>query len=397
MSLPIFMRLRRSRPIRRRPSRFQLYLEQLEQRTVPATINWMNSAGGNWDLGTNWNGGNVPGSGDDAVINTTAPATITIQTGDIESVHSLTLAGNDTLAITGGFLAIASSSTFSGGLAITGGSLTVSGSGVTLSANGPTTVSAGSLIAQGGATFSLPGLTSYAGLVNGTTTLEATGAGSVLALANLASLSSDTTNFNSLVQVQALAGGSAQFPSLTQISGGAVALKSDGSGSVLNVSTLASFSGILGGQGSVSSLAATNGGAVQNGDLTGLNNVHLSLDGTSSISVSQIASFTGGTLTLSSSSVTLSGLTDANGASFEVSGGATLNLPAVVSYAGPVNSASILEATGTGSVLSLANLASLSSDTTNFNSLVQVQAPGRRQRPTAAVDANQRRRRGAKK
>ena len=134
------------------------------------------------------------------------------------------------------------------------------------------------------------------------------------------------------------------------------------------MSTLASFSGISGGQGSVSSLAATNGGTVQDGDLTSLNDVNLPLDGTSSISVSQIATFTGGTLTLSSNTVTLSSLTAANGSSFEVSGGATLNLPAVTSYAGSaVNfSSTTLEATGTGSVLTLANLTSLSGDTTSF-------------------------------
>src|SRR5208283_354746 len=104
-----------------------LVFERLEDRTLPSTVTWMNPAGGNWDNRANWSPANVPGSGDDAVINTTSAATITIQSGDSESVRSLTTASGDTLSITGGSLTVAANSTLSGALAMTGGSLTANG------------------------------------------------------------------------------------------------------------------------------------------------------------------------------------------------------------------------------------------------------------------------------
>ena len=58
-------------------------------------VTWINPNGGNWDVGSNWSTGIVPGSGDDAVINTASPATIAIQSGDNESVLSLTTAANE--------------------------------------------------------------------------------------------------------------------------------------------------------------------------------------------------------------------------------------------------------------------------------------------------------------
>ena len=69
------------------------------------------------------------------------------------------------------------SSTFSGTLSMTGGSLVASGIGTSLTASGTTTIAAAYLIAQGGATLSLPGLTNYSS--NGAY-FQATGANSVL-------------------------------------------------------------------------------------------------------------------------------------------------------------------------------------------------------------------------
>jgi hypothetical protein len=150
-------------------SRFcRLFVEVLEERLAPATLNWTNPNGGNWNQASNWSGGVVPGSGDDAVISTSAAATITIQPSDNFVVHSLTTAANDTLAIAGGSLTVNSSSTLSGGLTMTGGSLTASGSGVSVVVDGTTSVSGANLYAQGGATLSLPELTSYS-TANGNT------------------------------------------------------------------------------------------------------------------------------------------------------------------------------------------------------------------------------------
>jgi hypothetical protein len=157
----------------------------LEDRVLPTTVNWINPNSGNWDTAANWSTGSVPGAGDDVVINTTGAVTVTIQAGDYESVHSLTTASNDTLSITGGSLIVAANSTLSGGLAITGGSLTASGSGTTLTAAGATNISTADLFAEGGATLSLPQLTSYS--PNGGY-FRSDGTGSVLDLSALTTL-----------------------------------------------------------------------------------------------------------------------------------------------------------------------------------------------------------------
>ena len=71
---------------------------------------------------------------------------------------------------------------------------------------------------------------------------------------------------------------------------------------------------------------------------------------------------TGGSLTASGSSVTLSvtGTTTVSGASLTAESGATLSLPQLTSYSNPAGSSSnVLEATGTGSTLNLPALTSL--------------------------------------
>src|SRR5262249_23527795 len=157
----------------------------LEARTLLSNVTWTGSADGtSWAVAGNWSGNAVPGANDDVTIDLGGNPTIRISSGS-QSVHSLT--STDPIAISGGSLAVAASSTISGGLAMTGGSLSASGSSVTLTVTGTTTDSGGSLYAQNGATLSLAQLTSYTGNGN-TTTLEATGTGSTLTLANLAAI-----------------------------------------------------------------------------------------------------------------------------------------------------------------------------------------------------------------
>ena len=63
-------------------------IEELEARTVPATITFANAAGGDWNTAANWVGGVTPTSADDAVIpDFTGTPTITFS-GDT-SVHSV--------------------------------------------------------------------------------------------------------------------------------------------------------------------------------------------------------------------------------------------------------------------------------------------------------------------
>ena len=255
---------------------------------------------------------------------------------------------------------------------LTAGTVTLSGGTAVL--GGLTDADTSSFLVSGGASLTVSVLASYAGPVNVTSTLQATGSNSVLSLPKLATMSGDTTQYNSLLQVQALAGGDVELPKLTTISGGPVTLESDGSGSKLNVSALTSFTESNVNQRYYSGLQVTNQATVLDSVLATMTEVNLTLDGTGTESLNQITTLTAGTVTLSGGTAVLGGLTDANASSFLVSAGASLTLSVLAGYAGPINLTATLEATGTGSLLSLPNLATLSGDTTQYSSLVQVQA-----------------------
>jgi hypothetical protein len=110
-----------------------LRVERLEDRTVPATITWVNSGSGNWDVGSNWSTGTVPGGNDTAVINSATAVTVTVQSGDSIEVESVTTGGTDALSITGGsFTVTTGPSVLSGSLSMTGGTLTAHGAGTSL-------------------------------------------------------------------------------------------------------------------------------------------------------------------------------------------------------------------------------------------------------------------------
>ena len=74
--------------------------------------------------------------------------------------------------------------------------------------------------------------------------------------------------------------------------------------------------------------------------------VNLTLDGTGTESLNQITTLTAGTVTLSGGTAVLGGLTDADASSFLVSGGASLTVSVLASYAGPINAH--LDASGHG-------------------------------------------------
>ncbi len=302
--------------LRRQPARrpncasYRLSLEPLEARTLPATINWI-AGSGNFDNGSNWSGGVVPGFNDVAVIDTASTAaTITIQKGDNIQVGAIDTASADTLAITGvlrstdpmesasysgGALTVTTgSSTLNGPLSISGaGSLTANGSGASLTANGTTTITNGSLSANGGAQLSLPTLTTI-----------------------------DTENVEDT----------------------AVSLGADGAGSVLNVPALTSYTAgsyaIAYGAGAPpisgpynGTLSVTHGGTVLYGALTQLTGVNLTLDGTGTLAIGQWTAFANAFATISGGTYTFPNLANIDGSQFTVSGGAQVSLPAVTSMA----------------------------------------------------------------
>jgi hypothetical protein len=237
---------RKAQPIRRRV----LELERVEDRTMPSTISWGLTGGGNWDVGANWQGGQVPGSGDTVVINTTAAAVITIQSSDAITVQSVSTASPDTLSFTGGSLTLtAGTSTLSGPLAQTGGTVAVQGPG-TLTVSTSATLDHATIIASSGAAVSLPAGPAY----TGSTTLVATGAGTTLTLATTAM--NEPTTAGTVLLLEAQNGGQVSLPALTAVTGGPVVLWSDGAHSVINLPQLQTFTASGGG-------TATNGGAIQ--------------------------------------------------------------------------------------------------------------------------------------
>ena len=132
---------------------------------------------------------------------------------------------------------------------------------------------------------------------------------------------------------------------------------------MLNVSALTGFTEANG--WTTSTLQATNGGTVDDGALASFSGVNLTIDGTSTIATAQLTSYAGGSIAINGGSPSFAGLTSFNGSNITVSGGATVSLPGVTSYAGNGDTTT-LEATGTGSTLTLANLASVTESANNY-------------------------------
>ncbi len=116
---------------RRRTLSVRPVIEGLEERLVLSTILWDSTnspAGGSWDTGTNWVGGNVPGATDDAVVNLTSPGTVTLGSSVSATLNSLTTNANTSLTMnTFSLLSLAATSSIGGGLTQAGGTVTGAG------------------------------------------------------------------------------------------------------------------------------------------------------------------------------------------------------------------------------------------------------------------------------
>ena len=184
-----------------------------------------------------------------------------------------------------------------------------------------------------------------------TATILASGAGSVLDLTNLTSLSGATgfSTFN----INAQAGGKVDLSKVTGQTSGRIYAHADGTNSVIDFSKLPA---LISDAISDSGLEAGNGGSILTGALTTLNRGDLQLDdNTSSIITSQITTITTSNLA--------------------VYGGGDLAFPALTQLS-EANTTTIL-ASGAGSVLDLTNLTSLSGATgfSTFN--INAQAGGK--------------------
>jgi trimeric autotransporter adhesin len=116
---------------------------------VLSTITWntaLSPAGGSWDTASNWVGGQVPGSTDDAVIDLAGSGTVTLGTGATDAVQSLTTNSNTTINISSDALSLTTISSIAGGLTMSGGTLT---GAATLTVSGPTVWTGGEMSGSG--------------------------------------------------------------------------------------------------------------------------------------------------------------------------------------------------------------------------------------------------------
>ncbi len=218
--------------------RNRLSLEMLEPRRLLSTITWNTTAahsGGDWNVGSNWQGGVVPGAGDTAVIaGLVSPGTVFMDSGAADSVHSLTTDSSTTLEVITGSLSIgaASSSTFGGQVTVvSGASLTVGAgaslqlaAGSALTDNGTMTFASGDTVAiqggTGGCCSAAPSPIVVAGTLNATSTtfngasgtITANSGGNVIASSSVFNISYlDLTN-NSVLHSTDLANNTFNMP-----------------------------------------------------------------------------------------------------------------------------------------------------------------------------------------
>ncbi len=140
----------------REPRSRKARLECLEERVLLTAVHWVGGATGLWDQAANWSNDAVPTTADDVTINSGTATTVTIQSGDVESINSLTTAAGNTLAMTGGSLAIAANSVLAGNFNFSGGTLggagnvtfdaTVNWTGGTMAGTGTTDIAAGATL-----------------------------------------------------------------------------------------------------------------------------------------------------------------------------------------------------------------------------------------------------------
>jgi hypothetical protein len=296
---------------------------------VPATaMEWINPGSGDFDIGSNWSTGKVPGTGDVAVINTSAAATITIQPSDSIQVQTLITGSNDTLSIMGGSLTVtAGASTLNGPLTMTGGSLTASGSGVDLTANGTTTVTGPNLTAKGGATLSLPQAASYTSDNKfGDDNFSVDGKGSLLDVSALTTFSPA-----GIYAMYATGGGTLKLTGINSLSSQGFFILYDTGGSKFLLSS----------------------------SVTNLNNVYATLDGTDKNVADSWTTFTNGSLTVTGGSYDLPSLTDVDFSSLHVQSGGSLTLPGLTRYAADTSGNDTFQADGAGSLLNVSALTTL--------------------------------------
>ncbi len=212
------------------------------------------------------------------------------------------------------------------------------------------TITDGNLYASGGATLALPALTGFTS--TGSTTIQASGAGSVVDLTSQTKLVGAPTYY--ALSINAESGGEVNLSKVTSQPTGRVVLYSYGAGSVIDISALPE---VLSDTSYNSSLEAGNGGKILDGSLTTLSRADYHLDDSmSSLDASHIAA-------MASSNV-------------YVAGGADLAFPALTASSWSYGGGITIQASGKGTVLDLTNLTTLSGAPTYYALSINAESGG---------------------
>ncbi len=271
--------------------------------------------------------------------------------------------------------------------------LGVDNTGDTISTAQITSVNGDNLYATAGGVLSLPGVTSLAGVnygvtiePSGTSGTGGTGTPSSISFPNLTTLTGGINN--NVLYLYAESGGDLSLPDVASIPSGRIFFYSSGAGSVLDLSKLTS---ITSDQSNNSSLNVTSGGALLDPVLTTLNRVDTTIDGTATIGIAQITSYIGATLTANSGSFAFSGLTTINGDDVYAYGGADVAFPNVASLAGASTYYTTVEASGTNgastpSTIDLSHVTTLSGGTNDDVLFLYAESGGKLSLPNVPSD-----------
>jgi hypothetical protein len=263
----------------------RLWLHSLEDRTAPTVVNWTGAANDSqWTTATNWSSNAVPGAGDDVSIINPSSGYVTYS-GGATSINSLTLQGGD--------LRVAWYST--GSMAVTNGmQVTKSGSlsvGVggtaTFIENGATNIAGGSFTADGTSTVTLNGLTTIAATANSSTTLQTADTGHL----NAPNLVSVTGPISATLSIGSY-GGTIDIHSLTSLTSFSTSLGAANPGAVINASSLATINLNVGGNSSAIYAPSSGGQILVSPALTKIDGVDLSVGGPSSFPTGQLTDIT---------------------------------------------------------------------------------------------------------
>ena len=204
--------------------------------------------------------------------------------------------------------------------------------------------------------------------------MEATGAGSTLTLVNLATVTEGSNSYAATAAFEALSGGTVSLPALHAINTGTVHPGGPTAMPTVCSTSRASPASPRPTGWTTSTLQATNSGRVNDAALVALSGTNLTIDGGSAtIATAQVQSFAGGSITINGGRRALAGLTSLSGSSITVSAGGTVSLPGITGYAGN-GGTTTFEATGTGTTLTLANLANVTEGSNSYAAQIVFEA-----------------------